>query len=99
MIKAIIGYKLRSGADIVPILLKLRAGAMTYPGFVNSENLLSEQDNSIVATITTWQKAEDWRLWESSRARQEILKQAEELFVEEPKVTLYTIMPTVRWSG
>ena len=99
MIKVIIGYKLKSGADIEPILLKLRAGAMTYPGFVNSENLLSEQDTSIVATISTWQKAEDWRLWESSRTRQEIIRQAEEFFVEEPKITLYTIMPTVRWTG
>ena len=99
MIKVIIGYKLKSGADIEPVLLKLRAGAMTYPGFVNSENLLSEQDTSIVTTISTWQKAEDWRLWESSRARQDIMRQAEALFVEEPKITLYTIMPTVRWTG
>ena len=99
MIKAIIGYRLKSGATIEPILFKLRAGAMTYPGFVNSENLLSEQDTSIVATISTWQKTEDWRLWESSRTRQEIIRQAEEFFVEEPKITLYTIMPTVRWTG
>ena len=99
MIKVIVGYRLKDGADIVPMLLKLRSGAMNYPGFVNSENLLSEQDSSIVATLSTWQKAEDWRLWESSMSRQDIIRQAEALFTEEPKITLYTIMPTVRWSG
>ena len=71
MIKVIVGYRLKEGADIVPMLLKLRSGAMTYPGFVNSENLLSEQDDSVVATISTWQRGEDWQLWESSRTRQE----------------------------
>lgn len=99
MIKVIVGYKLKMGADILPILLKLRAGAMTYAGFIGSENLLSEQDISVVATISTWQKAEDWRLWESSMTRQEILRELEDLLVEEPKVTLYTIIPTIRWTG
>jgi antibiotic biosynthesis monooxygenase (ABM) superfamily enzyme len=99
MIKVIVGYRLKSGADIIPILLKLRSGAMTYPGFIASENLLSEQDISIVATVSTWQRVEDWRLWESSRTREEILREAEVLLAEEPKVTLYTIMPTIRWTG
>lgn len=99
MIKVIVGYRLRSGADIIPILLKLRSGAMTYPGFIGSENLISEQDTSVVATISSWQKVEDWRLWESSMTRQDILREAEKLLVEEPKVTLYTIIPTIRWTG
>ena len=99
MIKVIVGYKLKSGADIMPILLKLRSGAMTYPGFIGSENLLSEQDISVVATVSTWQKTEDWRLWETSRTRQKILREVDVLLVEEPKVTLYTIIPTIRWTG
>ena len=97
MIKVIIGYKLKDGADIQPVLLKLRSHAMTYPGFVGAENLLSEQDFSIVASVSTWEGVENWRVWEDSKISQEVFREAGPLLVEEPKVTIYRIMPTVRW--
>ena len=99
MIKVIVGYKVRRGKDIEPILLGLRSHAMTYPGFVGAENLISERDISIVAVVSTWAKAEDWRVWEKSTIRQELLRQAETLLVEEPKVTIYRTAPTARWVG
>lgn len=99
MIKVIIGYKLKEGADIQPILLKFRSHAMQYPGFIGAENLLSAKDSSIVATVSTWEKVEDWRIWEKSKIRQELLRQTERLLVEEPKVTIYRTMPTARWVG
>ena len=98
MIKVIIGYKLKKGADIQPILLKLRSYAMTFPGFVGAENLVSKKDNSIVAMQTNWERLEDWKTWESSKVRQQILREAETLLVEEPKVTIYKIMPTSGWA-
>ena len=97
MIKVISGYKLKKGADILPILLKLRSQALTYPGFVGAENLVNDKDNSIVAIITTWEKVEDWRSWEASTARQEILREAEAILEEELRVTIYKIIPTARW--
>jgi len=99
MIKVIVGYKVRKGKDIEPILLKLRSHAMTYPGFVGAENLISEKDISIVAVVSTWTKAEDWELWEKSMMRQKLLQQAETLLVEEPKVTIYRTATTTRWVG
>jgi heme-degrading monooxygenase HmoA len=97
MIKVIIGYKLKKDTNMQPILLKLRSHAMTYPGFVGAENLLSEQDLSIVAMVTTWEKFEDWRSWDTSIAKQEILREAEAILEEEPRITIYRIIPTVRW--
>jgi heme-degrading monooxygenase HmoA len=73
MIKVMVGYKLKRDADIQPILLKLRTHAMTYPGFVGAENLVSREDSSIVAMISIWEKPEHWRVWEGSAIRQEIL--------------------------
>ena len=99
MIKVITGFKLKKGANVQPILLKLRSHALTYPGFVGAENLLSDKDSSIVAIITTWEKVEDWRSWETSTAKQEIFREAEALLVEEPRVTTYRVVPTVRWIG
>jgi antibiotic biosynthesis monooxygenase (ABM) superfamily enzyme len=97
MIKVIVGYKVRKGEDIQPILLKLRSHAMQYPGFMSAENLCSEEDNSIVAVINTWERVEDWKTWEKSTIRQELLREAEALLEEKPKITIYRLMPTVRW--
>jgi len=97
MIKVIIGYKLKENADIQPILLKLRSYAMTFPGFVGAENLLSKQDNSIVVMQSNWENLENWKAWESSKVRQQILQEAKKLLVEDPEVTIYTIMPTSGW--
>ena len=99
MIKVIIEYKVKKDKDIQPILLKLRSYATTYPGFVGAENLVSDKDSSIVAMVSTWAKVEDWRGWEKSRIRQELLREAEALLDEEPRTTIYRIMPTARWVG
>ncbi|GAG67631.1 unnamed protein product [marine sediment metagenome] len=99
MVKVIIGFKLKQGANIQPILLKLRSAAMTYLGFVGAENLLSEQDPSIVTIITTWEKVENWRLWETSRTGRQLLRETKPLLEEEPKVTIYRVMSTTSWLG
>jgi heme-degrading monooxygenase HmoA len=49
--------------------------------------------------VSTWEKLEDWREWEKSKIRQDILKKAEPLLAESPKVTIYKLMPTIRWFG
>jgi heme-degrading monooxygenase HmoA len=99
MKKVIVGYKIKEGTDFTPVLRKLRSQAMQAPGFIGAENLLSEEDHSIFALVSTWDKIEDWRQWEKSKIRQEILRQAAPLLAEEPRVTIYTVAPTVRWVG
>ncbi len=97
MIKVIIGYRIQKGADIQPILLKLRSYAMTFPGFVGAENLVNENETSIVAMIQTWDRVEDWKAWEPSTIRQSISREAKSLLLEEPRVTVYRVMPTTGW--
>jgi antibiotic biosynthesis monooxygenase (ABM) superfamily enzyme len=99
VIKVINGYKLKQGADLQPVLLKLREHAMSYPGYVGSDNLVSDKDSSIVAIITTWDSLEQWRDWQESRMRAEIMKEAEPLLEEELRVSVYRVIPTVRWVG
>jgi antibiotic biosynthesis monooxygenase (ABM) superfamily enzyme len=98
MIKVIAGHKVKKGADIQPILLKLRSHAMQYPGYVSAENLLGEGDNSIVVVISTWQRVDDWKLWEKSKIRAELYRQAEALLEEELKITVYRMVATQRWA-
>ena len=102
MIKVIRGYKLKKGVDIPSIFLQLRSHALTYPGYVGGENLVSERNSRIVAMLSTWENAEQWRLWETSETVQEILKEIDSLIVGKPRVTIYKIMPTtkmINWVG
>jgi len=97
MIKVIVGYKVEPGENIAPIVLKLRTHAMTYNGFVSSEHLMNDDENSIIAILETWNSIEEWREWEKSPIRQALLRDAQPLLAEEPRVTRYKIIPTV-WN-
>jgi len=96
MIKIVVGHKLKAGTDIQPILMKLRSHAMTYPGFISAENLFSIQDNSIVFVLYTWNKIEEWHLWENTTIRKKILEEADTLLLEPPRVRIYRVMPTTK---
>lgn len=97
MIKGIIGYKVLSYKDVEPILMQLRSHAMQYPGFVSAENLVSEEDFSVVVMMSTWKTIESWRTWAESKITKDLLRQAKAVVMETAKLTAYRIMPTREW--
>jgi heme-degrading monooxygenase HmoA len=97
MIKGIIGYKVLNYKELAPILMQLRSHAMQYPGFLSAENLVSDEDFSIVLMISTWEKIENWKTWVESRRTQDLIRQAKEVVIESARITTYRIMPTVDW--
>jgi len=97
MVKGIIGYKVLSYKDVEPILMQLRSHAMQYPGFVGAENLVSEEDFSVVIMISTWEMIENWRTWVESRRTRDLLRQAKSVVMGTARVTAYRTMPTVEW--
>jgi heme-degrading monooxygenase HmoA len=97
MVKGIVGCRVRRDRDLEPILLKLKSHAIQYQGFKGMENLISEENASVVAMVSTWESLEDWRSWAKSTITKELLRQAETFLVEQPRVTTYRMMPTVRW--
>ncbi|MGB5926147.1 MAG: antibiotic biosynthesis monooxygenase [Dehalococcoidia bacterium] len=98
MIKGIVGCKVRKDTDVEPILLKLKSHATQYQGFKGMENLVAADNASVVAMVSTWESLEDWKSWAESTITQELLRQAEALLVEEPRVTTYRMMmPAVMW--
>jgi heme-degrading monooxygenase HmoA len=92
MIKGIVGYKVRNTRDLEPILLRLRSHATQYRGFKGMESLMSEENASVVAMVSTWENLEDWKSWAQSTITQELLRQAQTLLVEEPRMTAYRMM-------
>ncbi len=94
MIKVIVGHKVKNDADIQPALRKIRQNVIQYPGFVGDENLVSETDSSIVVLSSTWNATANWIAWEKSGIRTKLYQQMEALLAEEPKVTVYQLVPT-----
>ena len=98
MIKGIVGCKVRNDTDLEPILLKLKSHATQYQGFRGIENLVSEENASVVAMVSTWENLEDWKSWAQSSITQELFREAETLLVEQPRVTTYrTTMTGITW--
>lgn len=97
MIKVIVGYRVKKGADIRPPLLKFRMDAMQYPGFVGAENLTNRRDSSIIIVISTWEGPENWIAWEKSKVRAELIKEIEPLVEDQTRVAIYDIIPTTKW--
>ena len=98
MIKGIVGYKVRKDTDLKPILLKLKTHAAQYQGFKGMENLVSEENASVVALVSTWEGLEEWKSWAQSTITQELFRQAKALLVEEPRLTTYRLMiPATMW--
>jgi heme-degrading monooxygenase HmoA len=98
MIKVIEGYELKKGADIQPLFLKLRSYAMTFPGFISAEHIRSMKGSPIAAVLYNWKGLGDWETWESSKLRQQMLREAESLSVSEPRITIYEVIPTSAWT-
>jgi antibiotic biosynthesis monooxygenase (ABM) superfamily enzyme len=97
MIKVIVGYRVKAGKDIKPVLLKLRMNAMQYPGFVGAENLTHRRDPTVIVAISTWEGPENWIAWEKSKVREELVKEIEPLVEDRTRVEIYDIIPTTRW--
>ena len=99
MIKGIIGYKVLDYKDAEPILTQLRSHAMQYEGFVTAENLVSEEDFSVVMMISTWETIENWRTWVESKETLELLQQDRTDVTGTPRITEYRTMPKVSSRG
>ena len=98
MIKGFVGCKVRQDTDVEPLLLKLKSHAVQYQGFKGIENLVNEENASVVTVVSTWDTVENWKSWAQSSITQEVLRQAKTLLGEEPRVTTYRMFaPAVRW--
>jgi len=97
MIKGIVGCKVAKDGDLEPVLLKLKSHAMQYQGFMGTENLMGEDNGSVLAMVSTWQSLEAWKSWIQSTITRNLLRQAQPLLIEEPRVTTYRTTPGVRW--
>jgi len=99
MIKVIVERHVKEGNSLPPLLREFRTAAMHQPGYITGETLVSTEDKSIVAVISTWRSLEDWKAWETSETRARLYQQIEPLLAEKPRVRTYQIMATEEKIG
>lgn len=94
MIRVIIERQVKNKERLLPMLRELRAAAVHQPGYVTGETLVSTEDASKTAVISTWHSLEQWQAWETSETRATLYELIEPLLVEEPRVRVYRVMAT-----
>lgn len=55
--------------QILPILQKMRAAAMSQTGYISGETITNYHDPQRVTVISTWQDMESWQRWKSNPDR------------------------------
>lgn len=93
MIKVFVGYKVREGVDIQPILSAFQSHKSQYQGFIGTEILKSINNGFKIIEISTWNEDGAWIDWDKSTEKQDLLGQIKELLVDQPMVSVYKIVP------
>lgn len=90
-VKVMIKRKVRGSVekDLIALLRELRTLTMNQPGYISGETLkrLDKPEETLV--ISTWQSAEEWRKWVTSKERQQIQAKIDLLLGEKTEYELY----------
>ena len=90
-VKIIIRRKVSKGKEtqLLPLLIQLRTKAVTQPGYISGETLRNANDPEDYLVISTWKSVEDWKVFEASRARTEIVSKIDSLLGEKTSFGIY----------
>ena len=86
MVRIIIEHKTKDVDSLISALWRLRTEAMKQRGYVTGETLVNIEDLSNVLVISTWEKVEDWDVWNTSETRAKLTKPINEILLEPYKV-------------
>ena len=76
-------------AELVPLLIQLRALATAQPGYVSGETLRNVDHPEEYLVISTWQSVDNWKAWLSSKQRAEIQQKIDTLLGEKSEYNVY----------
>ena len=76
-------------AQLLPLLIQLRALATAQPGYISGETLRNIDDAEEYLVISTWQSLEDWKRWAASKQRAEIQDKIDALLGQKTEYSSY----------
>lgn len=90
-VKIIINRKVAKDkeAELLPLLIQLRALATAQPGYISGETLRNMDDPEESLVISTWNSVENWKDWLSSRQRSEVQEKIDNLLGVETEYKAY----------
>ena len=75
--------------DLLPLLMELRAMAMSQKGYISGETLKGISDPDEFIVISTWNSLEDWNAWGNNPARKEIQAKIDAILEEKTIAKAY----------
>lgn len=81
--------------DMNEILRELRMLAMTQPGYISGETLLSATDQGTTIVISAWSAVSHWRDYENSPQRKALLDELEPRLAEPAATEIWVESPVI----
>lgn len=75
--------------ELLPMLIQLRALAVSQPGYISGETLRNVDDPEEHLVISTWQSTDSWKSWLSSKQREKIQKRIDSVLGMETQYAIY----------
>jgi heme-degrading monooxygenase HmoA len=92
MVRVIVQHQTRSKEDsdkLIDVIHELRMEAMKQPGYITGETLINSEDSRNVLVISTWNKEEQWKTWDTSEKRISLTEPVKPLLGKPYTVTIY----------
>lgn len=94
-IEVFIKRKVKAGhqaKQLVPLILKLRAMALSQPGYISGATLSNVENPEECLVISRWESIDDWNRWLSNKEREEINGKIKSLTGKETEYNIYAPM-------
>jgi heme-degrading monooxygenase HmoA len=76
-------------SKLLPLLIEMRSRATAQPGYISGETLRNVRDPEEYVVISTWQFEDVWKVWESSKEREEIQEKIDALLGKKTEYAIY----------
>lgn len=90
-IKIIIARKVTKDkeAELLPLLIQMRALATAQPGYISGETLRNVENSEDTLVISTWQSVDNWNAWLASKQRAVIQEKIDTLLGQKTEYSIY----------
>ncbi len=90
-VKVIIDRKVKKGKEVefFDLLKELRSKAIPSKGYISGETLRSFSDQQNYIVLSTWQSADDWKLWQENPERRRVHGRIEKIMVRPTRAKIY----------
>jgi heme-degrading monooxygenase HmoA len=76
-------------AELLPLLIQMRALATAQTGYISGETLRSVENSEEYLVISTWQSVDNWNVWLTNKQRADVQDKIDSLLGEKTEYSNY----------